>query len=242
MTKRSRTRSRRSRRRSRRPEGSRWRRIAWRLVASLAALYLAINLLAVTALATFRWIDPPTSALRVQRRIEAIFDGRSYHPVRIRVPLDQISPHLQHAVIAAEDGRFFDHGGIDWQELDKLVKSGEVRRGASTITQQLVKNLFFGTRARWLGKGFELTLAPAADAVLSKQRILELYLNLVEWDDGVYGAAAASKRYYGLPPSALDRDRAARLAACLPAPRTRRPERMDNYSAIILQRMAGRGW
>src|SRR6202044_2119982 len=108
----------------------------------------------------------------------------------------------------------------------------------STITQQLVKNLFFGTGRSFLRKGAEATLVPMAELVLGKRRILELYLNLVEWGPGIYGAEAASRYRYGTSARNIGRQQAARLAAILPAPLKRRPERMNNYSAIILTRMA----
>ena len=119
---------------------------------------------------------------------------------------------------------------------------GERTRGASTLTQQLVKNLFFGTSRSILRKGAEATLVPVAEAVLGKRRILELYLNLVEWGPSVYGAEWASRTYYGTSARNLGREQAARLAAVLPGPLKRRPERMNRYSAIILNRMQQMGW
>jgi monofunctional biosynthetic peptidoglycan transglycosylase len=118
---------------------------------------------------------------------------------------------------------------------------GDRSRGASTITQQLVKNLFFGTGRSVLRKGAEVTLVPVAELVLGKRRILELYLNVVEWGPGVYGAESAC-RTYGTGVRNIDRQEAARLAAILPAPLKRRPERMNHYSALILERMRQMGW
>jgi monofunctional biosynthetic peptidoglycan transglycosylase len=153
---------------------------------------------------------------------------------------------LQRAVIAAEDGRFYQHHGIDWQEVDKLVEkdldNGRLGRGGSTITQQLVKNLFLTTHGSVIRKGAEFTLAPLAELILPKQRILELYLNVIEWGPGIYGAESAARLYYKEPASGLDREQAARLAAILPAPRTRKPARMDHYSAEIESRMRQMGW
>ncbi len=119
---------------------------------------------------------------------------------------------------------------------------GERTRGASTITQQLVKNLFFGTGQSILRKGAEATLVPVAELVLGKQRILEIYLNVVEWGPGIYGADAACRYWDKTTARNIDRDQAARLAAILPAPLKRRPERMNSYSAIIQKRMAQMGW
>jgi monofunctional biosynthetic peptidoglycan transglycosylase len=144
--------------------------------------------------------------------------------------LCQISPDLQHAVIAAEDARFYQHHGFDWHEMqiaaEDDMEGGRIR-GASTITQQLVKNLFFGTGRSILRKGAESTLVPVAELVLGKQRILELYLNVVEWGPGVYGAESACHYYYRTSARNIDRQRAAQLAAILPLPLKRRPDHMN---------------
>jgi len=161
------------------------------------------------------------------------------------VPLKQISPDFQHAVIAAEDARFYQHHGFDWHEIQIAAEDdldGGRSRGASTITQQLVKNLLFGTGRSVLRKGAEFTLVPVAELVLGKQRILELYLNVVEWGPGIYGAEAASRAYYGTSARSAGREQGARLAAILPAPLKRRPERMNHYSGLILERMRQMGW
>lgn len=117
-----------------------------------------------------------------------------------------------------------------------------MRRGGSTITQQLVKNLFLTTHRIAGRKLLEIPLALLAELVLDKDRILELYLNVVEWGPGIYGAEAAARHHYGLPASALSRNQAARMAACLPAPRTRTPQEMDRLGGLIERRMASRGW
>lgn len=126
--------------------------------------------------------------------------------------------------------------------IEDGIESGRIRRGASTITQQLVKNLFFTTHRSALRKIPEFTLAPLAELILPKRRILELYLNVVEWGPGVYGAEAAARYHYGIPAAAVDRTRAVRLAAILPSPRKRKPARMDRYSAAIETRMRRMGW
>jgi len=115
-------------------------------------------------------------------------------------------------------------------------------RGGSTITQQLVKNLFFGTGRSIFRKAAELTLVPVAELVLSKRRILELYLNVVEWGPGVYGAESAGRYHYGVPARNIGRDQAARLAAILPSPLKRRPDRMNHYGELIKERMREVGW
>jgi len=196
-------------------------------------------------LVAVRWIDPPTTAVHIQRRLEAWTHHRPYHERYKFVPLSQISPDLQHAVIAAEDARFYQHHGFDWNQVQIAAEEdweGRRVRGASTITQQLVKNLFFGTGRSFLRKGAEFTLVPVAEFSLGKRRILELYLNVIEWGPGIYGAESACRYYDGIAARAIGRQQAAQLAAILPAPLKRRPERMNNYSAIILERMRQMGW
>lgn len=213
--------------------------LVWTLVAAVLLWVLAALILLAA-----RWIDPPTTAVHMQRRVQALIHGTPYHERYRFIPLNQISTHLQHAVIAAEDARFYQHHGFDWHQIQIAAEEGMEggrTRGASTITQQLVKNLLFGTDRSIVRKGVEFTLTPVAELVLGKRRILELYLNEVEWGPGVYGADAAC-RYYGTTARTIDRQQAARLAAILPAPLKRRPDRMNNYSALILERMRQMGW
>jgi monofunctional biosynthetic peptidoglycan transglycosylase len=201
--------------------------------------------LAALSLVAARWIDPPTTAVHVERRVQAWMRGKPYHERYQFVPLNQISPDFQHAVIAAEDARFYQHHGFDWNAIE-IAAEGDMKggrfRGGSTITQQLVKNLFFGTGRSFLRKGAESTLVPVAELVLGKRRILELYLNVVEWGPGVYGAEAASRYYDRTSARSIGRTQAAQLAAVLPAPLKRRPERMNRYSGLILERMRQMGW
>jgi len=196
-------------------------------------------------LAAARWIDPPTTAVHMQRRVQSWIHRTPYRKRYQFVPLSRISPNLQHAVIAAEDGRFYQHHGFDWEAIqlaaEENLEGGRIR-GGSTISQQLVKNLFFGTRRSFFRKGAEFALVPVAELILGKQRILELYLNLVEWGPGVYGAEAACRYWYRSSARYVGRDPAARLAAILPSPRRRNPERMNRYTGIILRRMALMGW
>jgi monofunctional biosynthetic peptidoglycan transglycosylase len=225
----------RTRRNSRLSSLIRWLLIFIVLLWSLAALLLI----------SARWIDPPTTAVHIQRRVQAWMHGTPYHERYQFVPLSQISPDFQHAVIAAEDARFYQHHGFDWHAIQLAAEDdmeGGRIRGGSTITQQLVKNLFFGTGRSVLRKGAEFTLVPVAELVLGKRRILELYLNVVEWGPGIYGAESASRTYYKAPARTLGRQQSAQLAAILPAPLKRRPERMTQYSAIIQERMRQMGW
>jgi monofunctional glycosyltransferase len=213
----------------------RWLLIGVALLWSLAALLLVAA----------RWIDPPTTAVHMERRLEAWIQHQPYHERYEFVPLSQISPDFQHAVIAAEDARFYRHHGFDWHAIEVAAEDdmqGGRLRGGSTITQQLVKNLFFGTGRSILRKGAEFTLVPVAELVLGKRRILELYLNVVEWGPGVYGAESACRYYYRISARNIGREESARLAAILPSPLKRRPERMNHYSELILERMRQMGW
>jgi len=201
--------------------------------------------LAVLFLVAARWIDPPTTAVHTERRLQAWIHRAPYHERYEFVPLSQISPDFQHAVIAAEDVRFYQHLGFDWHAMQIAAEEdmeGRRIRGGSTLTQQLVKNLFFGTGRSILRKGAEFTLVPVAELVLGKQRILELYLNVVEWGPGVYGAESACRYYYRTSARNIDRQQSARLAAILPLPLKRRPDHMNHYSELILERMRQVGW
>lgn len=207
---------------------------------------LLVHLCALLVLVALRWIDPPTTAVQAERRVSAWILHKPYRKQYAFVPLRRISPNLQHAVVAAEDGRFYRHHGIDWHEVQTVVdedlNKGKLGRGGSTITQQLVKNLFLSTNRSLLWKALEFTLAPEAELALPKHRILELYLNAVEWGPGIYGAEAAANSWYHVPAARLDRDQAARLAAMLPSPLRRRPGRVNWYSAEIERRMEEAGW
>jgi len=201
--------------------------------------------LAALSLVAARWIDPPTTALHIERRLQAWIHGKPYRERYTFIPLNQISPNFQHAVIAAEDARFYQHHGFDWHAIELAAQEdmeGGRTRGGSTLTQQLVKNLFFGTGGSFFRKGAEFTLVPVAELVLGKQRILELYLNVVEWGPGIYGADQACRAWDKTSARSIGRDQSARLAAILPAPLKRRPERMNGYSKVILRRMDQMGW
>lgn len=201
--------------------------------------------LGALTLVAARWINPPTTAVQIERRLQAWMHHKPYHKRYRFVSLSRISPDLQHAVIAAEDERFYHHHGFDWHAMEIAAEhdmKGRRLRGGSTITQQLVKNLFFGTDRSILRKVAEASLVPVAELVLGKRRILELYLNVVEWGPGVYGAESACRYDYGISARDIDRDQAAELAAVLPAPLRRRPERMQHYSDLIQERMRQMGW
>jgi monofunctional biosynthetic peptidoglycan transglycosylase len=139
------------------------------------------------------------------------------------VELDRISPRLAEAVVLSEDASFFGHGGFDWQEIRNAagqnLRAGRTVRGASTLTQQLAKNLWLGTERTWLRKGREALLAVKLERTLTKRRLLTVYLNVVEWGDGVFGAEAAARRWFGVAAADVSAAQAAALAAMLPAPR-----------------------
>ena len=155
------------------------------------------------------------------------------------VPYARISPNLKRAMIAAEDATFVDHDGFDWEgirkALEKNQEKGRIVAGGSTITQQLAKNLFLSPSRSYLRKGQEAVITVMLEKLLAKQRILELYLNVIEWGNGVFGAEAASRRYYGVAAAGLSQEQAARLAAMTPSPR--RFER-NPHSAYLSGRVA----
>ena len=224
----------------------RLRRLLLRVALGILVVVGAYVLACVACLVALRRVDPPTTALQSQRRFEAWIARRPYTKQYRPVPLARISDHLEHAAIGAEDSRFLLHDGVDWEAVREAVEDnrrpGRAWRGGSTITQQLVKNLFLTSRGSIARKALEVPLAYAADAIVPKDRILELYLNVVEWGDGVYGAEAAARHHYGRSAAGLSRREAARLAACLPSPRRRTPDRMERYGEVILDRMDRMGW
>jgi monofunctional biosynthetic peptidoglycan transglycosylase len=215
---------------SKRAAGRSWRAKPRRLfrytLLALAGIVFLFYGSAICALIALKWIDPPTTSVQMERRMESWFHKGVYRKQYSFVPLRQISLNLQHAVIAAEDARFYEHHGFDWKQVRIAATEdleGKRMRGASTIDQQLVKNLFLTTSRSPVRKLIEATLVPPAEIILGKQRILELYLNVVEWASGVYGCEAASQRYFHVPAARVSREQSARLAAVLPAPRRRRP-------------------
>ena len=230
---------------TKRKEGSRpvrWLRAFVRRVAIVAAAWWVTCALLMVL---YRFVPPPTTAVHVERRVQVWLKHKPYRMRYEYVPLRAISPNLQHAVIAAEDAKFYHEHGFDWQAMDKAAKgdlAGHRLRGGSTLDQQLVKNLFLGTQRSILRKVAEASLVPVAEVALGKQRVLDLYLNEVEWGRGVYGAEAASRYYYGTSARDLSRDEAARLAAILPDPRHWSPQRMGWYSGVIERRMSQMGW
>lgn len=218
-----------------------WRRVLRFGVRTVLGFY-GLCLLGLLYLILF---PPLFTTVQLQRQVEAWANGRDYSRQYTYVPREAIADDLAHALVAAEDARFYEHFGIDWQAVEEALednRKGRRRRGGSTITQQLVKNLFLTTHSAFWRKALEVPLTFMAELLLSKARILELYLNVIEWGDGVYGAEAAARYHYRKSAKSLDRYQSARLAACVPAPRTRRPRNMHRYSSIILRRMQQMGY
>lgn len=222
------------------------RRSLLRWLAGVVAIVVVVfYLLVALSLVLLRWVTPPTTAVQTERRIQALMRHQHYSKSYAFVPLGEISVNLQHAVIAAEDDRFYQHHGFDWRQVQIAVQEDldkGKRRGASTITQQLVKNLYLGTNRSLVRKGIEFTIVPLTESILTKRRILELYLNVIEWGPGIYGAQAASTHYYGVPAKKLTRDQGVGLAEVLPAPLRRKPARLASYESAILAHMAEMGW
>ena len=171
--------------------------------------------------------DPGKTGVMAQREEEALAAKRKPRTTQVFVPISRISRNLVHAVIVAEDAKFFGHEGVDWdaikESLEKDIAKRQFAAGGSTITQQLAKNLFFSTRKSVTRKLRELVVTRWLEADLTKKRILELYLNVIEWGDGVYGAEAAARRYYGTSAAELSPEAAAGLAAMIPSPRRINP-------------------
>ena len=196
-----------------------WKRRILVGLAWVLGLFLALNIILVLV---FRFVPVPASGLMVQRRVESWSSGKPYASRHHWVPLEEISPSLGVAVIAAEDQNFTDHFGFDWQAIEKAVQHNEHsrrKRGASTVSQQTAKNLFLWSSRSWTRKGLEAWFTLLIEAGWSKKRILEVYLNIVEFGDGIYGAEAAARTYFGKPAKRLTPSEAALLAAVLPNPR-----------------------
>jgi monofunctional biosynthetic peptidoglycan transglycosylase len=210
---------------------------------------IALGFLVATALPVLvlRWVPPLTSSMMIQREIQALVNGERGFSLRHRwVPLRQISPELAIAVVTAEDQKFPVHSGFDWESIGDAIEDGDPRpRGASTLTQQVAKNLFLWPGRSFLRKGLEAWFTVLLEAFWPKRRILEVYLNVAEFGPGVYGAGAASERYFGKPASALGRREAALLAAVLPSPRRLRAAQPSPYlldrAATIERQAAGLG-
>jgi monofunctional glycosyltransferase len=220
------------------------RRILVRML-QVVGLFLVSSLLAVLAL---RWIPPLTTGVMVERRVEALWNGRAYHQDFRWMRWDRISPNAALAVIASEDQNFAAHRGFDLDSIQKAIDAhdrGQKLRGASTISQQVAKNVFLWSGRSFVRKGLEAYFTVLIELTWSKRRILEVYLNVVELGDGVYGVEAASQRYFRKPAARLGPEEAALLAAVLPNPLRLRASRPSAYveerRAWIVQQMGQLG-
>lgn len=205
-------------------------------------IYEYLTLPDVRVLAT---TNPATTAFMELRAAEAAREGRTERRVQRWVPYSGISPALKRAVLVAEDAAFWDHEGVDYEELQKSIREnweqGRAMRGASTITQQLAKNLYLSPSRNPLRKLRELVIARRLEAALPKARIFEIYLNVIEWGDGIWGAEAAARTYFGVPASAVNAEQAALLAGAIINPRVHNParptRRLLRRQQIVLSRM-----
>jgi monofunctional biosynthetic peptidoglycan transglycosylase len=217
-----------------------WPRLRRLLLITIAVLALGPVVLTLP----LNFIQPPTTAVIMVRAAQRLAEGKKpAYPRRWVVPRSQISPNLRRAVLAAEDDRFYLHFGFDFEEIGKAIErkqEGGRLRGASTITQQVAKNLFLWEGRSLIRKGAEAYLTLVLELCLSKDRILDLYLNMAEWGDGVFGAEVASWTHFRKSARSLSREEAARLAAILPAPRRWSPYGTvaTRRAEIILGRMA----
>ena len=179
-----------------------------------------------------RFLPVPYSAFMAGRQVEAWGSSKPYTALHTWTPLEKIAPAMGAAVIAAEDQNFEDHFGFDWQAIEKAIAHNEhsrKKRGASTVSQQTAKNLFLWESRSWVRKGCEVYFTLLLETLWPKRRILEVYLNIVEFGDGVYGVEAASRRYFGRSAGALNPGQAALLAAVLPNPRRFRADAPSGY-------------
>jgi monofunctional glycosyltransferase len=219
------TRISRERARRRRSRKGRLRRI---LLSTVAVLLLGPAL----PIALLRFVPPPGSALMVQRWAEARAAGRSFRLRYDWVPTREIAPSLRAAVIASEDQRFFEHAGFDWKAMESAVgewQRGDGLRGASTISQQVAKNLFLWPGRSFVRKALEAWLTLYLEVLWPKERILEVYLNVAELGDGIFGAEAAALHHFGRRAAQLSSYESALLAAMLPTPRRSSPTRPSPY-------------
>ena len=232
-----------------------WTKVLFLVLLGTLGVWLLYEIITFPHIWNLRNENPTTTSLIEYRISEAKADGHEPRKFMIWMPIEQISPNLQRAVLAGEDARFFEHHGFDWEAIqkawDEAVKEGEreareeceaeaktkqekkdcapseddwippmpnFKRGASTISQQLAKNLYLSEERNFLRKGREAVYTYFLERELTKKRILELYLNVIEWGDGVYGAEAASRTYFKKSASDLTREEAAFLSAMIPSP------------------------
>lgn len=202
-------------------------------------------IISIVSVLFFRWVPIPVTPLMLIRCIEQKVDGKDLKLKKDWVPLEEISPNLQLAVVCSEDQNFIKHNGFDFEAIDKALEYNENHkktRGASTISQQTAKNVFLWSGRSWIRKGFEVYFTFLIETFWSKQRIMEVYLNVIEMGDGVYGAQAASKNFFHKDAKYLSKGEASLIAAVLPNPIRFSAARPSGYvlkrQAWIIRQMA----
>ncbi len=220
---------------------------AWKYLWRTALLFLALSIISVIF---FRWIPIPFTPLMGIRMAEQLTEGKKIKCKKDWEPIENISPYLPLAVVCSEDQLFLEHHGFDMKAIEKAMaynkkKKGKKVRGASTISQQTAKNVFLWQGRSWLRKGLEVYFTGLIEMIWSKERIMEVYLNVIEMGDGIYGAQAASKEFYAKDALKISRAEAARIAAVLPNPRKWNPAKPTKYvrkrENWILRQMNFRG-
>ncbi|HJW23611.1 MAG TPA: monofunctional biosynthetic peptidoglycan transglycosylase [Rhodocyclaceae bacterium] len=220
----------------------RWLKLS---LLAILGLFLIWQLWLLGWVLYWKWFNPGTTHFMEIRLAELREKRPDAQLEKQWVPYDRISPHLKRALIAAEDAKFTDHEGFDWDgiqnALEKNQRKGRFVAGGSTISQQLAKNLFLTPRRSLVRKGEEAIITVMIEATWDKRRILEAYLNVIEWGNGVFGAEAAARHYFGTGAARLGPEQAARLAGMVPAPRyydrNRNAPGLARKTAIILARM-----
>jgi len=222
----------------------RWAWVKWLFIVPIV-LFLAVQAYFFAQICWWRSHDPSMTAF-MRQQLSAMRETNPDAKLQQQwMPYERISPNLKKAIIASEDANFSEHDGVDWEALEQAYERNEKRKkvthGGSTITQQLAKNLFLSGSRSYLRKGQELIITYMLEALMDKRRIFEIYLNVVEFGRGIYGAEAAARHYYRIPAAKLGAAQAARLAVMLPNPRYYDKHRDTRYlnrrTAIILQRM-----
>jgi monofunctional biosynthetic peptidoglycan transglycosylase len=221
------------------------------LLSLLVFLYFALAFVPLPQIILLRWRDPSTTAFIRARQERLRAEGKSEAIDRRPVPLAQVSPALVAAVLAAEDARFWEHHGIDWAAVAEAREYNRRHahdrrprvRGASTITQQLAKNLWLSGRRSWWRKGREAAIALVLDRLVPKRRLLEVYLSIIEWGERTYGCDAAARSFFGVPVSRITASQAARMAAMIPSPSWYRnhPAAWERRAAVIAVRASRPG-
>lgn len=216
-------------------------------LALTLVIMLFIAYQSYVAIKLWWWIDHnPSSTAFMRARLDVMQENDPAAKLKHAwVPYDKISGNLKRALIVAEDAKFADHEGFDWEGIQKALeknqKKGKVVAGGSTISQQLAKNLFLSGERSAIRKGEEALITVMMEVILDKERIFEIYLNVIEWGDGVFGAEAAAQHYFSVPASRLNREQSAKLAAIVPRPRfydkNRNARWLLRKTEIILQRM-----